>query len=173
MMDCNINTVGMQDLIANNTSDMNLKWNVRALSHEKSHKSEQNATTIYYKHFEDEVDYLNEVKDKKESFQTKMQWVSFKQQYFTSVLIAKKGFEKPTDIETIGLPNSIKNTKDLSASFTIPYEHKASETFAMSLYYGPNHYGTLKTYGMDLEKQVPLGLGDFWLGKSFCSNSGI
>lgn len=166
MMDCNINTVGMQDLIASNTSDMNLKWHLRALSHEKSHKNEQNATTIYYKHFEDDVDYLNEIKDKKESFQTKMKWVSFKQQYFTSVLIAKNGFDKPTDIETIGLPNSTKYTKDLTASFTIPYEHKASESFGLSLYYGPNHYGTLKTYGMDLEKQVPLGWGIFgWVNR--------
>lgn len=166
LMDCNINTVGMQDLIASNTSDLNLKWKLRALKHEKSHKNEQNATTIYYKHFEDEVDYLNEAKDGKESFKTKMQWVSFKQQYFTSVLIAKKGFEKPTDIETIGLPDSKKYTKDLSASFTIPYEHKASETFAMNIYFGPNHYGTLKKYGMDLEKQVPLGWGIFgWVNR--------
>lgn len=166
LMDCNINTVGMQDLIASNTSDLNLKWKLRALKHEKSHKNEQNATTIYYKHFEDEVDYLNEAKDGKESFKTKMQWVSFKQQYFTSVLIAKKGFEKPTDIETIGLPDSKKYTKDLSASFTIPYEHKASESFAMNIYFGPNHYGTLKKYGMDLEKQVPLGWGIFgWVNR--------
>lgn len=166
MMDCNINTVGMQDLIASNTSDMNLKWHVRALKHEKSHKNEQNATTIYYKHFEDEVDYLNEVKDGKESFQTKMKWVSFKQQYFTSVLIAKQGFDKPTDIETIGLPNSNTYTKDLSASFTIPYKHTGNESFAMSLYYGPNHYGTLKSFGMDLEQQVPLGWGIFgWVNR--------
>ena len=40
MMDCNINTVGMQDLIASNTSDMNLKWHLRSLAHEKSHKNE-------------------------------------------------------------------------------------------------------------------------------------
>ncbi|HRH03318.1 MAG TPA: membrane protein insertase YidC [Bacteroidia bacterium] len=166
LMDCNINTVGMQDLIASNTSDLNLKWRLRALKHEKSHKNEQNATTIYYKHFEDEVDYLNEAKDGKESFKTKMQWVSFKQQYFTSVLIAKKGFEKPTEVETIGLPDSKKYTKDLSASFTIPYEHKASESFAMNIYFGPNHYGTLKEYGMDLEKQVPLGWGIFgWVNR--------
>lgn len=166
LMDCNINTVGMQDLIASNTSDLNLKWKLRALKHEKSHKNEQNATTIYYKHFEDEVDYLNEAKDGKESFKTKMQWVSFKQQYFTSVLIAKKGFEKPTEIETIGLPDSKKYTKDLSASFTIPYEHKASESFAMNIYFGPNHYGTLKGYGLDLEQQVPLGWGIFgWVNR--------
>ena len=166
MMDCNINTVGMQDLIASNTSDMNLKWHLRSLAHEKSHKNEQNATTIYYKHLEDEVDYLNEMKDEKESFQTKMKWVSFKQQYFTSVLISKKGFEKPTDIETIGLPNSIKYTKDLTASFTIPYEHKANESFAMNMYFGPNHYGTLKSYGLDLEQQVPLGWGIFgWVNR--------
>jgi YidC/Oxa1 family membrane protein insertase len=166
MVDCNINTVGMQDMIAGNTSDMTLKWHLRAMSHEKSHKNEMDATTIYYKHFEDEVDYLSEAKDGKESFQTKMQWVSFKQQYFTSVLIAKKGFDKPTDIETIGLPESKNYTKDLAASFTIPYEHKANESFAMSFYYGPNHYGTLKSYGMDLEEQVPLGWGIFgWVNR--------
>ncbi len=166
LIDFNINTVGMQDMIAGNTSDMNLKWHLRALSHEKSHKNEMDATTIYYKHFEDEVDYLSEAKDGKESFQTKMQWVSFKQQYFTSVLIAKKGFEKPTEIETIGLPDSKKYTKDLAASFTIPYEHKANESFAMNIYFGPNHYGTLKSYGMDLEKQVPLGWGIFgWVNR--------
>ncbi len=166
LLDLNINTVGMQDLIASNTSDMNLKWKLRALKHEKSHKNEQNATTIYYKHFEDEVDYLSETSDEKETFQTKLQWVSFKQQYFTSVLIAKNGFDKPTDIETLGLPDSKQYTKDMTASFTIPYEHKASESFPMKLYYGPNHYGTLKSMGMDLEQQVPLGWGIFgWVNR--------
>ena len=72
MMDMNINTVGMQDIILGNSNYMSLNWNLDALKHEKSHKTEQNATTIYYKHWDDEVDYLTEAKDGKESFQTKI-----------------------------------------------------------------------------------------------------
>ncbi len=168
MLDFNINIVGMQEVIAANSTGLDLNWSQKAMKHEKGHKGEQDASTIYYKHFDDEVDYLSEMKDEKESIPTKLKWVAFKQQFFTSVLVSKTGFEKPTDIETIGLPYSKKYVKSMSASLSLPYGHQASESIEMSMYFGPNHYKTLKQYDLALEKQIPLGWGIFGWVNRFC-----
>jgi YidC/Oxa1 family membrane protein insertase len=168
MLDFTVNAVNMHDVIATNTSDLNIKWSLKGLSQEKSKENERNASTIYYKHLDEEVDYLSETKDEKESLQTKLKWVSFKQQYFTSVLISKEGFDKPTEIEVANNTESPAYTKNYTASLTLPYGHRPNETYPMSFYFGPNHYQTLKKYDIGLEKQVPLGWGIFGWVNRFC-----
>ena len=165
MIDFKINTVGMGNTIAANNSNLDLDWEMNVPLHEQSLKSEQNATTIYYKYFEDEVDYINETKFEEKTLDNKVKWVALKQQYFTSVIIAGSYFEKPT-IETVEIKDSPDQVKKLKTSLSIPYNHKAEESFAMNLYFGPNHYQTLKSFDIELEKQVPLGWGIFgWVNR--------
>lgn len=165
MLDFKINTVGMNNTIAANSSNMDLDWEMNVPLHEQSIKSEKNATTIYYKYFEDEVDYINETKYEKKSLDNKVKWVALKQQYFTSVIIADSYFEKPI-VETLEIKDSPDQVKKFKTSLSIPYNHKAQESFAMNMYFGPNHYQTLKSFDLDLEKQVPLGWGIFgWVNR--------
>jgi YidC/Oxa1 family membrane protein insertase len=166
MLDFKINTVGMHNSVAANTSSMDLNWEMNIPLHEQSINSERDKTTIYYKYSEDEVDYIGETSYEKKALENKVKWVAFKQQYFTSVLIAENSFEKPVNIETIELKDNPEQVKKLKASLAIPYNHKAEESFAMSLYFGPNHYQTLKSFDLGLEKQVPLGWGIFgWVNR--------
>jgi len=161
-----INTAGLQDIIASNTSDITLRWGMKTPTQEKNMKNEKASSTIYYKYAEDEVDNVSENKDEKKSLDAKLKWISFKQQFFTSVLIAETAFEKPTDIESIKETGSEKYVKSFSAQLSIPYNHLPFESFGMSFYFGPNHYKTLKKYNLEFEKQVPLGWGIFgWVNR--------
>lgn len=161
-----INVVGLQDIIASNTSDLTLRWGMKTPTQEKSIDNERKASTIYYKYAEEEVDFITETNDEKKSFDAKLKWVAFKQQFFSSVLIAETVFEKPTDIESKAETSSLNYVKSFTADLTIPYNHLLSESFAMKFYFGPNHYETLKKYDLSLEKQVPLGWGIFgWVNR--------
>ncbi|MBL7893637.1 MAG: membrane protein insertase YidC [Bacteroidia bacterium] len=157
----NVNFKGMNDVVATNASEVNLKWSMKTPSQEKDHETQRNASTIYFKYLDDEVDYINQAKDEKKSLEAKIEWVGFKQQFFTSVLMADKGFEKPTDIETLGDPSSTTRIKTFTADLSIPFNHMPVEGFDMQFYFGPNHYKTLKSYGHDLEKQIYLGWSIF------------
>jgi len=156
-----VNFVGMSDVVAANASDLNLRWSMKTPAQEKDPETERTASTIYFKYMDDEVDYIGLGKDEKKVLEGKVEWIGFKQQFFTSVLLAEKGFEKPTDVETMGNVNSISHIKTFNANLSIPYSHQPSEGFDMQFYFGPNHYQTLKSYGHNLEQQINLGWSIF------------
>lgn len=161
-----INIVGLNDVIAPNSSSINLVWNSNIPKQEHSIDAERKATTVYFEYLDNEVDYITETSDEKKSLATKVKWIAFKQQYFTSVLIADNGFEKPTTVETITDKESHKYVKKLSADITLAYNHKEQESFPMRFYFGPNHYQLLKKLDLNLEKQIPLGWGIFrWVNR--------
>jgi len=161
-----INSVNLNDVIAPSNKDYNINWWMKTPVQEQSLENQQNATTVYYKVLNDEVDYLSDREDEKEKLESGVKWVALKQQFFTSVLIAGSSFEKSSEIETKVLIGDTNFTKELSASLYVPYGHKANESFDMSFYFGPNHYQTLKKYDLALEKQIPLGWGIFgWVNR--------
>ncbi|MFW5758092.1 MAG: membrane protein insertase YidC, partial [Bacteroidota bacterium] len=83
MVDFDINTVEMHDVIAPNTSFLNLTWNKDIPRLEKSRKNEMNNTTVYYKFLNDEVDRLRETRDGTEKLTAGIRWIAYKQQFFT------------------------------------------------------------------------------------------
>ncbi|MCX6291388.1 MAG: membrane protein insertase YidC, partial [Bacteroidetes bacterium] len=166
MVKFKIDVVGMSDLVA--ASYLSLDWKQPITKQEKTMQSERMATTVYYRFSgeDEDVDYISESKDEQQSLKTKVKWIAFKQQYFTSVLIADNSFDSPT-VESRTDKNSEKYVKTLSTSIALPFEHKASESYGMRFYIGPNHYQTLKKTGdLKLEKQIPLGWGIFgWVNR--------
>jgi len=166
MMDYSINMNKMDQLIAMNTSFMELEWHQNIYKKEKTVEAESNNSTIYYKYTADEADYLSETSDDEEVLSTRVKWIAFKQQFFNTTLIAKNEFDKPTRIATRHPEDTDSLAKVMKAAFTIPYMHKPFESFDMSFYFGPNHYQTLRKTGLGMEKLVPLGWGIFgWVNR--------
>lgn len=161
-----INFVNLNQVIAANTSSIELYWSEQLHRMEKDIHSERINSTAYYQFTDDEVDHLSETEDAKEEFKTKVKWVSMKQHFFTQVLIADNSFDKPTRLEIYNAPEESNFIKLMSIGLTLPYNHTASESFGMQMYIGPNHYQTLKHIGFSLEKQIPLGWGIFgWVNR--------
>jgi YidC/Oxa1 family membrane protein insertase len=163
-----VNFVGLNDVIAANTGYVELNWNQRLRKMEKSMENERNSSTIYYRFNDEEgeVDNLSETSDEKEEIKTRLKWVSMKQQFFTQVLVAESGFDKPTRLETVAGLEGENFVKQMNISLTLPYNHGVKESFPMHFYFGPNHVQYLKRAGDDLEKQIPLGWGIFgWVNR--------
>jgi len=159
---------GMQDLLGTNSDYITLDWSANLRQQEKALKNEQDVSTIYYKYDRDEVDYITETKYEQQDLKTKVKWISFKQQFFTSVLIAKDAFSN-AQIETVDRPGSERYLKTMAASISVPLKFNQSRSdFPMSFYFGPNKYKTYRQYGLDLERQIPLGWSFFlmaWINK--------
>ncbi|MEK6615453.1 MAG: YidC/Oxa1 family insertase periplasmic-domain containing protein, partial [Bacteroidota bacterium] len=134
---------------------------------EKDLPTQRLNSTVYYKYLEEDFDYLSETSDETKTLDAKTKWVAFKQQFFTSVLIADNFFDKTgADVTSHNETTSAKYVKSYSSNLTVPYFHKDKETFGMKFYFGPNHFQTLKSYDLNLEKQIPLGWGIFgWVNK--------
>ncbi|GAA3949724.1 membrane protein insertase YidC [Pedobacter ginsengiterrae] len=150
----NVNLVGLQQVISGNT--INLNWDATLLQQEKSIESEHRYSAPYYKYLDGDVNHLSVSKDEKEELtKGKIQWVSFKQHFFSASLIAKQAFEKGS-LE-VKIPTTPGQIKFYSANMQLPYTHLANQAYEMEFYFGTNKFSTLKAQGYDLEQQVDMG----------------
>jgi YidC/Oxa1 family membrane protein insertase len=152
-----VNTRGMNNIITANSKYLNFNWNMEIPRQERQSKmGEDNYSTIYYKYQDDDVEKLSTGKSGEESLRTKTKWISFKQLFFASTLIAEDAF--PTvDIKTDLTPADPRYVGRFNADVAIPYEGKDSESIKMRFYFGPSHYTTLKQYDLAMENQINLG----------------
>ena len=81
-----------EDLIPANIPTMDFTWTQRINRHEEGKMFEEQNSGVYYKFLGGDVDNLSETTKDKENFSDKFKWVSFKNQFFSSVLIADKQF---------------------------------------------------------------------------------
>ena len=164
MVGYKVNFVGMKGYIAQNTRDLSLLWGTTLLQQEKSLKTEESQSTIYYMDAAGEVNNLKETKNSAERISTPVKWVSFKQQFFSASLIASDKFES-ADVETIGHPieNTDRLVKTMKSAFILPFTIDADQTYNMKWYFGPNKYKVLRKYDLNLERQIPLGWSFFLL----------
>ena len=161
MLGFKINFVGMTGLIDPGTKYLVLNWDANMKRQEKSLKMEKITSTIYYKYFEDKVDYLSETKDEEKNLKNeKVKWISFKQQFFASSIIASGYFTEPK-LKTVTGPEQGNKVKSVSMEVGIPFIPSETTSIPLSVYYGPLKYYTLKSYKLDLERQIPLGWGFF------------
>lgn len=154
-----ISAVNLNDLVASNTNYLEMEWKQSLPNQEKDMDNQRASTATYYKYTDDDVEELSKSDDEQKSLKTKVKWVAFKQQFFTSVIIADQSFDKPTDITSMTNEESTTEVRYMAANFTIPYEHRSVENFGLQFYFGPNHFQTLKKIGFDLQKLIPLGWG--------------
>lgn len=159
IVDCKINLVNMQNIVSPNTDQLSFAWKMLTPSQEAHIEKERQASTVYWKFQEEDSDYINPGKDEEKSInEAPIQWVAFKQQFFTAAVIADKGFLKDGSIvRTQAKNNSLTYVKSFGTELGIPYNHAPSETFDMRFFFGPNQYTILKSYDVELETMINIG----------------
>lgn len=168
MLGFDVNFRGLDKTIDAARGYVDFEWSTDLRKQEK-HVDQFNGSTIYYKLNEDKVEYLSETKDDDESLRDQIKWVSFKEQFFSSVLIADHYFVDPImNVSTSVTPPSERYLRSLYYKVGVPYTGAAEETVGMSMYFGPNKYNILRKYKLDLERQIPLGWSFFlmqWINR--------
>ena len=167
MLDFGIRSQGM-DRAINTSESVRLDWKLRSFRTEKSIKYENQYTDLRYLQ-DGEFEYMNAMSDEDEEQAKDVGWIAFKQQFFTSVLLADEPFST-AELKSLNLVEDeyidTVYTKQYSAS--IPLEAKNGEfDYSMNMYYGPVDYAVLSTYeGKQLDRIVSLGWGIFrWINK--------
>lgn len=144
-----------------------LIWEMTARHNEKGIEIERNNSTIFYKAEGEGRDYLSETSDDDDLIDDeKLQWVAFKQHFFSAILIANGTFNQGVNLASKPFEEDVTDfTQFYRAEF--PVDPSASSTvFSAQLYMGPNDYKVLKEYGMELDKVINLGWGIFgWVNK--------
>ena len=142
------------------TDNVQLKWEIYSPQQEMGRTNESSYTNLYYRFYEGEVEKFKE-RSKKE-FQeitesTKLQWVGYKQQFFSAAIVADKVAFEGGYMKTEDQPESSKYIKKFTSELSLPYDRTASFEMPIHFYFGPNHFQTLKKIGFNLEELVTLG----------------
>ena len=162
MLRYSVKFVNMADVMDPSTKYLVLNWKDNLNRLEKSVKMERMSSGLFYKYAEDKVDNLSETKDEEKILKNeRIKWISFKQQFFSSTIIADDFFSEPRLGTATALTGGTNYLKSMTAEVGIPFVPKDGKAISMSMYFGPNKYYGLKQYKQDLEKQIPLGWGFF------------
>lgn len=156
LVDFDITLQGLNKVIDPNQNTLPITWLVTAPSQERRADMERERCKIFYRTADGEV---NSFGNKKKKIEYDLKWISFKQQFFSTVLIADGSFtNNPFSAQIQRFPKTELDRTDMyQAEMNIPYGYTPSETFGMQYFMGPNQYNDLKTYGLGLEKQISLG----------------
>ena len=166
-----IQMVGMKGVLQRDTEGIfELQWAQRMRQLEKSTKNEQQYSGIRYKRTTGEVDEMAEGKDEKKEITEPTKWLAFKNQFFSSILVADKQFMN-LQLETrITEGNGYLKTYDAKAYIPAKIDAERNVMHAgMKFYFGPLGYSHLKSYDenvaqadqLNFDELVPLGWAIF------------
>lgn len=158
MIGFDMQTIQFKDVIAQNVNSLDFSWSFDAPRLErKSQFGEDRYTSIYYRfNGDDDVESLPSAKSSSEELNTKVQWISFKQLFFNSTIIAKDAFSSASIDYSYG-ENSANTLGRFSANIAIPYNPQEDSSYDMQLYFGPNHFNTLNQYENNMDQLINLG----------------
>ena len=187
MLDFAIQSQGLDGII-NTSQNINLDWNIKTFRTEKSVKYENQYTDLRYQRDGGEFEYMNAMSDEDDEEASDVDWISFKQQFFTSVLLTDEPFENTRLIsKNLVQDETIDTVYTKQFRALIPLKSEFGElNYNMNMYYGPVDFAVLSKYeGKNLDRIVSLGWGIFrWINKfvfipvfaflsSFIGNYGI
>ncbi|WP_256005540.1 membrane protein insertase YidC [Pedobacter deserti] len=153
-VELSVNLNGLNQVVQGNA--LLLNWEATLLEQEKSSKKEQEHSAPYFKYVEENPDHLSVAKDDKlELNEGKIEWVSFKQHFFSAVLLPSAPFEKG-DLE-VKLSTDSGKVKWYGANLQLPFNQLASQSYGFTFYFGTNKFSVLKEQGHEIEKQVDMG----------------
>ncbi|MBI5217771.1 MAG: membrane protein insertase YidC [Bacteroidia bacterium] len=166
MLKFKMNFSNLDSIISNNASYLTLNWKALIPGLEKGVQWESDNTSIYWKLMDEEVNYLNErSEDVKENLKTKVKWIAYKQQFFSTILVADSAFLN-AQVHALKADTASHCLKKFMAEISLPYEKTGKQSIPMKFYFGPNQVKILKQFNLEFEQLVPLGWAIFkWVNQ--------
>jgi YidC/Oxa1 family membrane protein insertase len=158
-VDFNVTFKSMEGVIAANQNSLTLDWKMYMPQQEKGRQNEETYSTINYKYYQDEVIGLGTRQSKesvKTDIATKLSWISFQDQFFSSIIISNEFFLNASVSSTKTI-TSKRYLRYYTSEVGVPFGAGTSNSVSMRLFYGPNSIPILKKEGIQLEKVVFLG----------------
>ena len=150
--------------------EANLVWDAWGWHNEKGLQNEQRHASVFFREMEEDRDYLSEGRDDDDVVEGRLNWMTFKQHFFSAMVINDQGFG-PGAALTVAAPleTDTAHTKHYSAVMPLGVQSSAAATVPLRFYLGPNEYENL--IGLETEDAVRIidyGWGLFgWVNRHF------
>jgi len=147
----------MQSVLAQNMNSLDLSWKTLIRQQERGRKFEDRYATLQYKFMEDDTENLSESKTDTKKITNKLKWIAFKDQFFSTVLIADDAFVS-SSFESEPQDATSNYIKKYNASTALDFDPTGKKITGIRMFLGPNKYSLLKAYDEDKEDAERLYL---------------
>ncbi|MBP5339752.1 MAG: membrane protein insertase YidC [Prevotella sp.] len=165
MLHFQLQAIGMDKLFSPTRKTMAIEWQDSCRQQEKGFTFENQRSALTYKKIGSGTDYLNETSDKQETAEEGLDWVAFKNQYFSAVLISNDGFAPGAVLSSTPQDKSTHILKHYQAQLATAFDPTGQKPSEFEMYIGPNDFRLLQdveeqsTFGKDLELEKLVYLG--------------
>lgn len=155
-----------QNVLPQNATQMTLCWKMNMPRLERGLTFEERNSGIYYRYTGETPDNINGNSSKVEKLQHTVQWLAFKDQFFSTIMIPRKGFISGTvEQQAFKVQPDATHIKLLAADMEVPYSPSEEIGASIDIFIGPNLYPLLKGIddelasddGLSLTRVIPLG----------------
>ena len=160
---------GLNSMFAPNYREVDIEWTDLAIQQEKGFTFENRYTSVTYKEKDSGTDYLSETSEKiDEKIEKSLDWVAFKNQFFSAALIAKDDFAANALLTSIPQEKGTGFLKQFNAKLKTAFDPTGAKPSEFEMYIGPNDFRLIKdveqqsTFGKDLDLEQLVYLG-WWL----------
>lgn len=157
---------GMSCMFAPNYDKMDIEWTDLCRQQEKGFTFENQHSSLTYHLTEGGTDNLSETGEKvDEEIEDVIDWVAFKNQFFSAVMIAKDDFGANSLMTSIPQEKGSGFLKHYAAKMKTSFDPTGKTPTELEFYFGPNDFNLLKkvekqsTFNKDLELQRLVYLG--------------
>ena len=166
MLHTKVQAVGLAGAFAPSTTQMDVQWKDMVRQQERGFTFENRYSTLTYHEAEGGTDYLSEGKKiENETIEKKIDWVAFKNQFFSAVMIAKNDFAENSQMTSIPQEKGSGYLKQYEARMKTFFDPTGKTPSEFDFYYGPNDFRLLKrvekecAFDKDLDMQRLVYLG--------------
>ena len=151
-------------VLAQNVNSLEMQWSQLIPQQERGRKFEERYAQLQYMLDGGDMEKLSESKSDTERESARIKWIGYKDQFFSTVMIADETFDGSI-LESTPQANNTRYIKEYKTHTNIPFDINGIKSTGFRFYFGPNHYNTLKAYDADkpkaeklhLKELVPLG----------------
>ncbi len=175
MVDLSVQAIGLDYLFTPSMKSMDIEWSEKARQQEKGYDFENRYSSLTYKIKEEGTDYLSETSQESEQIKEPLDWVAFKNQFFSCVMIAHQDFTNAF-LSSRPMTKQSGYLKDYEANMKTFFDPKGGEPTKLQLLFAPNNYHLLQDINelsssdkdLELEELVYLGWPLFkWINRFF------
>ena len=171
MLSFGIKANGMTAVMPAGINSLDMQWSSKIRQQESSRKTENRYSAVEYKYVADDVEKLSESKNEEKELPNKVKWIAFKDQFFSSILIANQDITSAT-LKTKVEDETSKYLKAYEAEMSVAFDPTGKVPTTFQLFLGPNQYKLLSSYDdksdskLGLNQIIPLGWAIFgWVNR--------
>lgn len=168
LLDFSIQAVNMQGKLSPSVQSIDINWKDKARQIEKGYDFENRYSNLTWRTTDDKSDDITTSKSAvTETVELNTDWIAFKNQFFSAVMIANQSFMRGAELTTIPMAEGSGYLKEYQAKVKAQFDPTGAKKTSIQLYIGPNNYKILNNLpskledGRDLDLQQLVSLG--WL----------